>query len=169
MTCEECRDHLSAFLDRELDAYRRQEVQAHVAGCPSCAEDVSALERTIAVLQTAPPPSEGLLPTSAVLSRLPALQAGRDHAADRAAMAAAVAAMLGLGLAFWMGFALGPGHLAFHLLSRLADLLYSLGRGGAASWIPAPSRGWELEGVAAGLLALNGLLVLAVQRFWRSR
>lgn len=168
MTCEECRDHLSAFLDRELDAYRRQEVEAHVAECPSCAADVSALERTIAVLQTAPPPSEGLLPTSVVLSRLPALQAGRNHAANRAALAAAVAAVLGLGLAFWMGFALGPGHLVFSLLARMMELLYTLGRGSAASWIPAPSHGWGLPGVAVGLLALNGLLILAMQRYWRS-
>ena len=169
MTCDECRDHLSAFLDRELDPYHRREVETHLAGCASCAADAAALERTILALQDAPSPSESLLPASAVLSRLPALEAGRDRAADRAAIAEAGAAVLGLGMALWIGLALIPGHLAFRLLTRIASLLYTLARGGMAPWIAMPGLGWELAGAVVGLLALNGLLILAVQRPWGSR
>ena len=161
MTCEECRDHLSAFLDRELDTYHRREVETHLAGCASCAADAAALERTILALQDTPSPSESLLPTGAVLSRLPALEAGWDRAADRAAIAAAGAAVLGLGLALWLGLALTPGHLAFRLLTRITRLLYTLARGGMAPWIATPGLGWGLAGLAAGLLA--------VQRPWGSR
>jgi anti-sigma factor RsiW len=169
MTCDECREHLSAFLDRELDPYRQREVEAHLAGCPQCRVDLAALERISLALQDAPSPSEDLLPTRAVLSRLPALQTGRDRAADRAAFAAAGAAVLGLALALWLGLALAPGHLAVHLLTRITDLLYTLARGGIAPWLRTPGLGWELGGVAAGLLALNGLLVLATYRLWGPR
>ena len=41
MTCEEARVLLHALLDGELDAGHAREVEAHVAGCPRCATELS--------------------------------------------------------------------------------------------------------------------------------
>jgi len=41
MTCDEVRVLLHALLDGELDAGHAREVEAHVAGCPRCATELS--------------------------------------------------------------------------------------------------------------------------------
>ena len=41
MTCDEARVLLHALLDGELDAGHAREVEAHVAGCPRCAMELS--------------------------------------------------------------------------------------------------------------------------------
>jgi anti-sigma factor (TIGR02949 family) len=42
MTCDEARLLLHALLDNELDAGHAREVEAHIAGCPSCAAELAA-------------------------------------------------------------------------------------------------------------------------------
>src|SRR6478752_1716590 len=42
MTCDEARILLHALLDNELDAGHAREVEAHIAGCPACAAELSA-------------------------------------------------------------------------------------------------------------------------------
>ena len=37
MTCSETRDLLSAWLDEALDDHEREQVEAHLAGCPESA------------------------------------------------------------------------------------------------------------------------------------
>jgi anti-sigma factor RsiW len=169
MTCDECREHLSAFLDRELDPYHHREVEAHLAGCPACQADLAGLERISRRLQDAPSPAEELLPSRAVLSRLPALRANRERAVDRTARGAAGVAILGLAFALWIGLALLPGLLAIHLLARTVALLLGLAREAMSAWLRAPGLGWGLGGVVAGLLVMNALLVLATTRIWGTR
>ena len=41
MTCDEAKVLLHGLLDGELDAGRAREVEAHVAGCPSCAAELA--------------------------------------------------------------------------------------------------------------------------------
>src|SRR5437868_604570 len=41
MTCDEAKVLLHALLDSELDAGHAREVEAHVAGCPRCAAELS--------------------------------------------------------------------------------------------------------------------------------
>ena len=38
MNCEECQQHLSVFLDNELDSGLSAAVQTHLALCPECAK-----------------------------------------------------------------------------------------------------------------------------------
>ena len=42
MTCDEARMLLHALLDNELDAGHAREVEAHIAGCPSCTAELAA-------------------------------------------------------------------------------------------------------------------------------
>ena len=50
MTCSETRDLLSAWLDQALDAHEREQVEAHLAGCPECRRELEGLRSTVTVL-----------------------------------------------------------------------------------------------------------------------
>ncbi len=50
MTCSETRDLLSAWLDQALDAHEREQVEAHLAGCPECRRELEGLRSTVSVL-----------------------------------------------------------------------------------------------------------------------
>jgi Putative zinc-finger len=50
MTCSEARDLLSAWLDQALDAHEREQVEAHLAGCPECRRELEGLRSTVTVL-----------------------------------------------------------------------------------------------------------------------
>jgi len=50
MTCSETRDLLSAWLDQALDAHEREQVEAHLAGCPECCRELEGLRSTVTVL-----------------------------------------------------------------------------------------------------------------------
>jgi anti-sigma factor RsiW len=164
MTCDECRQDLSALLDRELDVFHRRAVEAHLEACAGCREDVAALERTIMAVQDAPPVPEDLLPTRAVLARLPALQVVRERAVERATTGAAVAGVLGLGLMVGLGLFLSQVHLTFRLLARGGALFYTLAGGGMAPWSSRPLLGWELLGVTTVVLAFSGWLLFGMPR-----
>ncbi|MDE5462554.1 anti-sigma factor [Bradyrhizobium sp. CSS354] len=53
MTCDEARILLHALLDNELDAGHAREVEAHIAGCPACAAELSAQREMQRVLADA--------------------------------------------------------------------------------------------------------------------
>lgn len=164
MICEDCREHLSAFLDRELDVFHRQAVEAHLELCPRCREDLAALERTILALQDAPTAPESLLPTAAVLSRLPALRAQQERAVRRAVTGAAAAAILGLAALLWLVYALREGNVAFRLATRMGALLSTQVRWATGLSIAAPLIGWGLVVVTVVGCLLSGLLVVGVRR-----
>lgn len=44
MNCEQCRENLSGYHDRELDASCRDEVEGHLESCPECRNQLQALE-----------------------------------------------------------------------------------------------------------------------------
>lgn len=50
MTCSETRDLLSAWLDQALDAHEREQVEAHLAGCPECRRELEGLRSTVSLL-----------------------------------------------------------------------------------------------------------------------
>jgi anti-sigma factor RsiW len=47
LTCEECFDHLDAYVEAELDDHDAESLipgmQAHLEGCPACAEEHTSL------------------------------------------------------------------------------------------------------------------------------
>jgi len=51
--CGRARENLSLYLLGELDAAARAEVEAHLAGCPACAEELESLRRLTATLDEA--------------------------------------------------------------------------------------------------------------------
>ena len=53
MSCE-VREHLVAYVDGELPDGLRREVEEHLAGCPSCAQELAELEATRALLERWP-------------------------------------------------------------------------------------------------------------------
>ncbi len=61
MDCDAVRDNLGAYLDGELAPERREELAAHLAECPGCADELDALRRLAADLaaptEAEPPPA----------------------------------------------------------------------------------------------------------------
>ena len=55
MTCPETRDLLSAWLDQALDAHEREQVEAHLAGCPECRRELEELRSTVSILSRVEP------------------------------------------------------------------------------------------------------------------
>lgn len=60
--CDDIRDWLSAYLDGELNARRREAIEAHLAGCDACRRELASLRQVSACLQawTAPEPAPDL-------------------------------------------------------------------------------------------------------------
>jgi anti-sigma factor RsiW len=52
MRCEQIREQLVAYLDGELDAAEREEVDIHLAGCPACRREMVGFESTDDLLGT---------------------------------------------------------------------------------------------------------------------
>jgi anti-sigma factor RsiW len=164
MTCEEVREHLSAFLDGELDVWQRRRVEAHLHGCADCRAAAVALEEVIAALHEGPWVSDDVLPTETILARLPDVARQRERAINRVVLAETGAGVLAIGVALWVGLSLGPVNMLFQVLASLWNLLYRLVLGGPPPWTSAPLLGVGLVGVAAVVLILNSLLVFGVRR-----
>ncbi len=54
MNCSWVARHLSAYLDNELSAEQQQQVQAHCATCPACAQKLQNLTAVSLLFQAAP-------------------------------------------------------------------------------------------------------------------
>ena len=62
MQCERVREYYSEYLERTLDAATMASVRAHVASCPTCEREVTALGDTFSMLAAMPqaePPADG--------------------------------------------------------------------------------------------------------------
>ncbi|MGH7294579.1 MAG: anti-sigma factor family protein, partial [Polyangiaceae bacterium] len=57
MDCREASEWLMPFHDGELDAPRRTALEAHLARCPACRDEVAALRATDARVRAACRPS----------------------------------------------------------------------------------------------------------------
>lgn len=55
MNCEQCRPNLLAYLDGEVEAAQRAEIEAHLAACPACAAELARLQALRAGLLDAVP------------------------------------------------------------------------------------------------------------------
>jgi anti-sigma factor RsiW len=78
MTCERIEELLSAYLEGELAAAERSEVEAHLAGCPGCAALAGLMKETMAATSAFPE----IEPSPALLARLydiPAAQGERKR------------------------------------------------------------------------------------------
>jgi predicted anti-sigma-YlaC factor YlaD len=164
MTCEEVREHLSAFLDGELDVWQRRRVEAHLLGCADCRAAAVALEEMIAALQEGPWVPDDVLPTETILARLPDVAMQRERAINWVVLEEAGAGVLAVGVMLWVGLSLGPVNMLFNVLASLWNLLYRLVLGGPPPWTSASLLGVGLVGAAAVVLILNGLLVFGVRR-----
>ncbi len=47
-------DLFSAYLERELDAQARQDLEQHLSGCASCRHELVALEKTVQLVSRVP-------------------------------------------------------------------------------------------------------------------
>ncbi len=57
MDCEACRDRLPEYVAGELDAATRAAVEAALASCPSCRQELALLERMVAEARAIPAPT----------------------------------------------------------------------------------------------------------------
>jgi hypothetical protein len=55
MTCDDARAQFSALIDERLSREDRADVYAHLATCAECRRELTALERTVALVRAAPP------------------------------------------------------------------------------------------------------------------
>ena len=69
MTCERIEELLSAYLEGELAAAERAEVESHLAACPECAELAGLMKRTLAASAAFPE----VEPSPALYARLYAI------------------------------------------------------------------------------------------------
>jgi anti-sigma factor RsiW len=52
MDCIQCAEDLTAYLDGELDSAASEQVQAHVAVCASCTEELRTLRQTVEFVES---------------------------------------------------------------------------------------------------------------------
>jgi hypothetical protein len=73
MTCERIEELLSAYLEGELGAAERAEVDGHLAACPECAALVALMQETTGAMAAFPEAE----PSPTLLSSLYAIPAGK--------------------------------------------------------------------------------------------
>lgn len=101
MTCEQCKDKLTEFIEGDLSSDEKQQLQAHLADCPECARALQEMRGLLAVLHGLPEvePPAGLreslrnIATDAVTSAPSWWQRSRYVVATVSAAAAAVLLM----------------------------------------------------------------------------
>jgi len=64
------REWLSGYLDGQVSAGERRQVEAHLAGCAACRQDLNGLRRTATLVRTLPPVAAPAILRSAVRARL---------------------------------------------------------------------------------------------------
>jgi anti-sigma factor RsiW len=164
MTCEEVRTQLSAFLDGELDVWQRRQVEAHLQDCADCQTAAGALEEVIVALHEGPWVPDDVLPTEAILARLPDIARRRERAINRVVLEEVGAGVLAVGVVLWLGLSLGPVNVLFTVLASLSNLLYRLVLAGPSPWASPALLSVGVVGSTAVVLTLNGLLVCGMRR-----
>lgn len=103
MDCHQAAEHLSPFLDGELESPREGALQVHLDGCPACRDHLQELERNRALLAALPrmPLPEDLLgrvvqavESSGPRTRVALLPTRRPSWNGRRVLAAAAAVVL---------------------------------------------------------------------------
>ncbi len=101
MDCGECRAHLSADLDRELDDRKTQALQNHLAGCVNCRQAYTALQGLSAHIRAHAPYRDAPAYLAArVMDSLPIAQQTKQRAAhwNGWSMGTVFASLLALGV-----------------------------------------------------------------------
>ena len=158
MTCDKIQERFADYLTGDLDEAGRAEIQAHIAACPACREDLENLTLAWAKLGVLPEEQ----PTNAVRSRFYAMledyktaqtpAAAKVRIRDwftfrRPAFAASFSALLlliGLG-AGWLLSRAGIGGPGYASLSREAQ---DMRQQAALSLLNQPSAAARLQGVS---------------------
>ena len=73
MQCERAQEFFSDYLERTLDRPMTVAVEAHLAGCSGCREEIEALQTTFYALEAAPmvqPPADGMWQVKSRLANL---------------------------------------------------------------------------------------------------
>ncbi|MDQ7794879.1 MAG: DUF4349 domain-containing protein [bacterium] len=193
MKCREAGDHLSAYLDNQLDAGLRGRLEEHLAGCPGCRRELEELRCTVELCrdleEVAPPAGFHQAVSRAVrgaarVPRTPWRQLGRWWGGLPYRGVAVAAAVLVLVFALnlgWEGARLGfmgaPAPDEGMVLGKGGDVNFSRGGGDMA---PAPAAAEMSEGWAGGTpsdpmpvysdrkIIQNADLELAVEEFDRA-
>jgi anti-sigma factor (TIGR02949 family) len=92
--CGQHRDRFSEYLDGELDGQARAALEAHVAGCAECRQELDALRRTVQAVRDLPAEPAPMGLTEDVLTRLRAEAPGRGAVLVLWSRVLPVAAML---------------------------------------------------------------------------
>ena len=70
MDCQTVKQELVAFLDNEVSATLKAQIEAHLKGCPDCAQEMRALQASWQMLDRNLPPAPGPDFTSSVMNRI---------------------------------------------------------------------------------------------------
>jgi anti-sigma factor RsiW len=163
MTCEEVREQLSCFLDRELDASAQRKVEQHLRVCADCRRASSALEAVATAVGEATAVPDDVLPTDVVLAKLARMTRERAGAVKRVVVREALVGALGVGGLLGAGLALRPVNGVLRVLTLLCRPLVRGFLVEASSWGGAPLLCGALAGVGV-LLLLNTLYALGGRR-----
>ena len=112
MDCKQIKEKLSAYMDAELDAAGRRQVDEHLEACESCAADLRRMEAVWELIAgvDAPEPPEALpekITAGLSLNREPEAEAGRVALKTLLAWPMNAAAALAVVLGIVLGFVLG--------------------------------------------------------------
>lgn len=70
MDCQTVKQELVAFLDNEVSATTKAQIEAHLKGCPDCAQEMRALQASWQMLDLNLPPAPGPDFTASVMNRI---------------------------------------------------------------------------------------------------
>lgn len=114
MQCRECQKHLSIYLDGMLTAPECHLVEAHLASCPACAQELVSLRTVVGLLQDLPemiPPKDLALSIKSKIKDLPQKKSrfvGYWAAWQRKlAVSMGIMAMAGLSILLYTGLGIG--------------------------------------------------------------
>ncbi|MFH1436823.1 MAG: zf-HC2 domain-containing protein [Pseudomonadota bacterium] len=153
MDCKEAKEKLSAYMDAELDADGRREVDGHLETCERCSHELQRMEAVwelIAGVETPEPPAHMPDKITAGLSRAGETAAGRVAWRTllgwpmNAAAALAVAAGIVLGFVLGMFFNAGSDGQSMVSKAPAYEQEYTEDYAEAFSELPAGSPGYYL-------------------------
>jgi anti-sigma factor RsiW len=163
MTCEDVREQLSSFLDRELDLPSRRAVAQHLRTCADCRDASNALEAVAEAVHEAAAVPGDVLPTDVVLARIARLTRERAGAVNRVVVRQVLGGVMGVGAMLGAGLALRPVNATLRVLTLLCRPLVRGVVAEASLWTPSPLLVAALAGIAV-LLIVNTLSVLGDRR-----
>ena len=153
-TWDEQRERLSAYSDGELTADETRQLEAHIATCAACRNELAALRQVQALLRAMPEPHlprSFVLPPSGPIPVPVATLARRQHAERRHASVLTRATQ-------WAGGVAAAAGLALVLGSAIVGLGVHSGASSSAG-VPAASSSFSSSGSPSGTSSNGGAAV----------